>query len=536
MVKNLNQRIFFNDSNGGVVMKMTKLSLTALLLLVFGFTGRPVFADGLMAGVSVVNITPPKGFKHSAIGIGGGIDVNFGVHDSTYARILALTDGTERMTIITLDLLGFFPDRVKSLLPQELQNTVFCATHDHMGAATVSFTPPDFVYRTDYLTEIEDTIAASIIETHKHLTPVTVGAATGTFDESYNKLGGGLGLYLCGQQNPDRIRFEPVDQEVGVIRFDKQDGKPLAILVNYASHPVIAWICTRVTAEFPGFMENYLEEAIGDGVVGFYLQGACGDIQPFDACAESYDKAREFGEKLAMTVLEINSSLQTEEPPESELVFISDIIPLGGRNDLKYRPDTTGMTFNAELTVTIINKNIAFVSGPGEFFVDFQLDLKEKSPIDHTFFLGYANGYYGYFQTLQAIEENWNGGYSHNLWVEIGAGEKIIEKGLYHIYDLLSITPGVSESEPAAFSLRPNYPNPFNPQTTINYQLHRKGMVTLSIYDVHGRQVTTMVNEMKAPGNYSVTWNSEGFASGLYFCRIELDRSNAMTQKMLLMK
>lgn len=517
-------------------MKTAAVRTSVLFFVILCLTGCPLHAAGLMAGVSVVNITPPVGVKHSAIGIGGDIDVNTGINDSTYARIVALTDGNERTTIISLDLLGFVSDNVKELLPQELKNTVFCATHDHMGPATVSFTPPDFRYQSDYMTDIEKRIAEAIAATHKEMTPVTVGAAVGTADLSYNKLGGGLGLYLCGSMNPDNIKFEPVDEEVGVIRFDKSDGSPLVILVNYASHPVIAWINHKVSAEYPGFMASYIEEAVGGGAVCVFLQGACGDVQPFESCNTLYSKAQEFGERLARLVLDINATITTRLSEEPSLDFISEIIPLGGRNDLENRPDTTGMTFMAELTVTVIDNRIAFVSGPGEFFVDYQLDLKKRSPLDYTFFLGYSNGYLGYFPTRQAVEENWNKFYSHNMWVEIGAGDKFIEKGLGYIASLTGNEINVSEEKPLATPLLTCHPNPFNPSTDITYVIPRHGMVTMTVYDVNGRLVTTLANGMKAPGNHTVTWHPTEIASGLYICKITFDRTQVVTQKMVLMK
>ena len=86
------------------------------------------------------------------------------------------------------------------------------------------------------------------------------------------------------------------------------------------------------------------------------------------------------------------------------------------------------------------------------------------------------------------------------------------------------------------FSLSQNYPNPFNPQTTITYSLNHSGIVNLDIYNILGRKVETLVNEMKTPGNYSVQWNGQDFSSGEYFYRIQLGDSKVLTQKMLLMK
>ncbi|MHB9029716.1 MAG: hypothetical protein ACYC9O_13195, partial [Candidatus Latescibacterota bacterium] len=60
-----------------------------------------------------------------------------------------------------------------------------------------------------------------------------------------------------------------------------------------------------------------------------------------------------------------------------------------------------------------------------------QLDLKRRSPRPNTFFFGYTNGYLGYFPSLRAWKENWGKGvYEHHKWVEVGAGEKLIDRAL----------------------------------------------------------------------------------------------------------
>jgi photosystem II stability/assembly factor-like uncharacterized protein len=74
---------------------------------------------------------------------------------------------------------------------------------------------------------------------------------------------------------------------------------------------------------------------------------------------------------------------------------------------------------------------------------------------------------------------------------------------------------------PTVFSLAQNYPNPFNPVTTIKYSVPKQSLVKLIIYDVIGREVTTLVNEIKHPGNYNVSFDASNFASGVYFYRME---------------
>ncbi|MDI6765967.1 MAG: phospholipase D-like domain-containing protein [Bacteroidota bacterium] len=79
---------------------------------------------------------------------------------------------------------------------------------------------------------------------------------------------------------------------------------------------------------------------------------------------------------------------------------------------------------------------------------------------------------------------------------------------------------------PASYSLSQNYPNPFNPTTDIRYQISDIGFVSIKIYDILGREITTLVNEVKQPGTYEVTWDasaSGGFASGVYYYKIQVN-------------
>ena len=85
------------------------------------------------------------------------------------------------------------------------------------------------------------------------------------------------------------------------------------------------------------------------------------------------------------------------------------------------------------------------------------------------------------------------------------------------------------------FSLKQNYPNPFNPTTTINFSLAKQGNVKLSVYDITGSKVATIVNENKPAGNYSVKFNAFGIASGIYLYRLESGNYIA-ARKFILMK
>lgn len=91
------------------------------------------------------------------------------------------------------------------------------------------------------------------------------------------------------------------------------------------------------------------------------------------------------------------------------------------------------------------------------------------------------------------------------------------------------------ENIPKVFSLNQNFPNPFNPGTTINYQLPANSFVTLKVYDLIGREIATLVNEVRQAGYHSVPFNASSLSSGLYFYRIQAG-NNMAVKKMLLVK
>jgi Glycosyl hydrolase family 59/Secretion system C-terminal sorting domain/Glycosyl hydrolase family 59 central domain len=88
---------------------------------------------------------------------------------------------------------------------------------------------------------------------------------------------------------------------------------------------------------------------------------------------------------------------------------------------------------------------------------------------------------------------------------------------------------------PTSYSLDQNYPNPFNPSTVINYHLPLGSYVTLKIYDDLGREVRTLVDEMKPAGNYKIKFDARNLPSGVYFCRLQAGSYNE-TKKLMLLK
>jgi hypothetical protein len=96
-------------------------------------------------------------------------------------------------------------------------------------------------------------------------------------------------------------------------------------------------------------------------------------------------------------------------------------------------------------------------------------------------------------------------------------------------------TKNAVDETPKEFVLSANYPNPFNPTTTISYQLPKDGLVCIKIYDALGREVSTLVNESKTKGTYTVSFNAASLPSGLYFYTMKSGNFSS-TKKMMLLK
>jgi hypothetical protein len=83
-----------------------------------------------------------------------------------------------------------------------------------------------------------------------------------------------------------------------------------------------------------------------------------------------------------------------------------------------------------------------------------------------------------------------------------------------------SVEDPVEAALPTMFALNQNYPNPFNPSTTISFDVPKSAHVNIVIYDVLGRVVTTLLNEVRAPNRYNIVWNASNVSTGVYFYRM----------------
>jgi hypothetical protein len=385
-----------------------------------------------------------------------------GVLDPLYARVLVLEAGGKRLAYVDLDLGRVFGppslDRLRASAKQasRIDALLVQATHTHAGPVILDEYPEG---TPAWETADLDKIAQAIHDAAERTVPVRLGVGYGAASIGYNRLqvhsDGSIAMLWS---NPTRIPTSPVDPVFAVLRIDRVDGEPLAILVNYAAHPVtFGSDDLKYSADFPGVMCQVVEQAFGGKPLAFFVQGAAGDINVYDAGTpvdqDVVGRRNWAGKTLGNAAANTAKQIQTNADPDANIDVEEDSLKSGLRWDPeKFKAETLREigpaafeTFSPRIepsihlpvTTALINRKIAFLTMPGEPFVEFQMDLRARCPVQDCFFLGYANGYEGYFPTLKAATEGGYGAANATTWVEAGAGEQMLNHGIVAIYRML---------------------------------------------------------------------------------------------------
>jgi hypothetical protein len=419
--------------------------------------------------VAKIEITPPPGLP--MYGFFDRIKENklsTGTLDPLYARVLVLEVGERRLALVTLDLGRTFNESELAKLRQRVKNSadisllVMTASHTHSGPNILD------IYSGDrppaWETNTVEKIAGAVEQASHHLVDAQIGTKRGEVYIGYNR----RQVHPDGKvtmlwTNPDKQPTAPFDPSVLVIRIDDRNGKPIAILVSYACHPVVLGSDNlRYSADFVGTMASTVEKAFDSAPLCFFLQGADGDINPYYATTPLTDGAiakRDWtGEQLGEEVVRVAKTARALTPREPAIDFAEDVIPFRVRwNPHDFREgllrsygqrifedhadlfisDPPPEYLDLHVTSLLLNKQIAAIGMPGEPFVNFQINWKDRCPVQDCLVLGYANGYFDYFPTIEAAAEGGYGAGDSNTYVELGAGERMLRRALVRVYEFL---------------------------------------------------------------------------------------------------
>jgi hypothetical protein len=401
--------------------------------------GAAAAGEELKAGAAKVDITPPVGFP--MWGYGARHDApSTGVRDPLHARALVLEAGTERIALVSLDL-GRAPTRQSTAAIRArvkgaagIEHLFLVGSHTHHGPVIEVNTWPTL--QNSYVAQLEKKIGDVILQAAEALRPARLAVASKQVPYNRNR----------HSKLPDK----PLDRELLVLRVEGLDGKPIAHAVNFAAHPTMLPASLRqFSADYPGALAALVEKETGAPCL--FLQGAAGDLS---ANPGSEGGPQKFGQALGREVLALVKTIEcrTEEKPTlqvreddfqftSRTNFASPLVKLmfaqAFYKDLvdfyvqEYRDG-----IRPHLTTALLNGRVGFVGVSGEFFCTHALNLKRRARLEHLFFLGYCNDYQQYFPTIEAAAEGGYGADPQVSPVELGAGERMMDRALIHLYKM----------------------------------------------------------------------------------------------------
>ncbi len=431
------------------------------LLAAVAFTTSAALSAEFRAAAGKAEITPAD--SRELWGYSDRSGPATGTHDPLFAKVLLLDDGTRRLALVTLDLgrtfgldsMNFVRDRVRT--SAKVEQVFFFASHTHSAPAIDDSYPPG--KRPAWESTALERISAAIEQAAIRLQPATIGTGEGEVFIGHNRrYVQPDGTVKMLWRNATKTPTHPLDPRVGVIRIDGPGGRVLAVVVNYACHPVVFGPDNlKYSADYPSATAAVVEHALGPEAVSLFLQGAAGDINPFfDKMRLDEDAERlmqETGRKLGEEALRVAKSILPRTPAHPELQFALEVRHFKPRYDAEkllapLKSELKPATFeryrkylatplDLPLTTLVINREIAIAGMPGEPFVDFGLSFRDRSPLKTSFFAGYANGYFGYFPTIRAAVEGGYGAEGVVARTEVGAGESMLDTALIRLYSML---------------------------------------------------------------------------------------------------
>jgi len=435
-----------------------RLALAGLLILALPACAA---AAPLKAGMSRVEITPPTGL--GMYGYGNRKGGATGVLDPLMARVLVLEAADKRLALVVMDL-GEPPaaEWIKRLREDVAKSSgisyaLVAATHTHSGPEIRDEYPPREA--PDWESGVLEKVGRAIDDAHQHAVDARIGTGYGSVLIGHNRLRQESdGRIAWFERNNTMVPTSPVDPTVSVLRVDSAAGKPIAILVNYACHPVVFGSDNlQYSADYPGVMVKTVERELGDEPLAMFLQGGDGDINPYYAVHpldQDAVKMRDWtGERLGREAARVAKAIRTESVPDASLDYSEDTLDFAWRwNPERFR-QAVGQSWgpkaaaafdrryalglHAPVATVLVNKRIALMTVPGEPFVDYQIDWRNRCPVRDAFFMGYANDALGYFPTIRAASLGGYGAANTATYVPPDAGARIVDHALVRVYEML---------------------------------------------------------------------------------------------------
>lgn len=437
-------------------------------------------STSLSIGIAEVNYTPEVGLD--LVGNYRGNDyASRGVHDSLFAKAIVASDAVgNKIAVLSVDICFLYREAVEMMRKYissqtgiKPENIMIHATHTHSGPRSDSAAPKV----QEYLTKA----AGAVVTANQRLKPslLYIGRATEdrvSFNRRLRCIDGTT--HMCWEKFEPGFVVEPwgpKDTELITLSIE-QGEKQAGVVVNFGCHATTLtgnnWL---YSADYPGYIAESIRKVSGKDLVPIFLNGPCGNVTQVDyrvGFPDTFQECQRIGYILGVTAMEairnqkissgnkINTARElvpvkritiSEEQLEWAKTVMKKVekegmppIQADGIPDAQYAKDWLELYKNQDiidsLEVMVMRiGDVAFVGLPGEFFCEFGMDIKTKSPFKNTIVMGLTNDNREYFPTKISFTQGPEGfkpmvtGYETtpgSTIYDIGAGEKLAESAV----------------------------------------------------------------------------------------------------------
>lgn len=322
-----NSRRRLSESSSSHQRTCSGTAFAVVLVALFGvgpLGGSTSRAAQLRAGVAKVDITDREAGP---------------VNDPLFVKALVLKSDATTAVLITVDAVAIgeigrikndYLPKVRSRLQQELgipqTNVLVNASHCHGTVCA----------------DIEERTFQAVKAASQAMVPVKIGSGVGHEDRIMEnrrlklKSGREADVRHAYSLPPDEEVAEvgPVDPQIGLLRIDRQDGRALAVVYNFACHPIQGVPSGGNTADVTGFASQVIEENLSEGTIALFLQGCAGDINPVDYKHVDFPRSAEpLGNMLGLSALRAVRKIQCRDDGRLTVVNESIELPRGDRTE-----------------------------------------------------------------------------------------------------------------------------------------------------------------------------------------------------------
>jgi neutral ceramidase len=446
-------------------------------------------AQPLSAGAAAVDITPPKGAPMAGY---YGYRAAEGTHDPLFAKALVFEKGTVSAALVALDLITTprgVVEEARKLIEKQTgipgAHVMISATHSHTGPVLHDGSPRADVFTGEgakvskqYVADLPAKIAEAVKFAHAARRPAKASFATGTeeglaFNRRFHMTDGSVG-WNPGKKNPNIVKpAGPTDPAVPVVfvETDEKLPKPIAVYANFAMHlDTVGGL--QYSADYPATLARCVSAAKGADCVTVFTAGCCGDANHINVSSDKPQKghteAARIGTRLAGEVLRACDKLQpaAEGPLRVSHATVELALPTVSNDEFEAaravvadlraekKPvpkfmdqvraftaldvrERLGKPLSAEVQVIALGPDLAWVSLPGEIFVELGLQIKNGSPFKQTIVAELANGSIGYVPNRVAYAQ---GNYEVlSARCAGGGGEKLVDSATAQLRALFKV-------------------------------------------------------------------------------------------------